>query len=480
MDKNAPKSKNSGKKATNKKPQTQTNAKPSPNPRRVAFDVLYNVLVQGGYSNIALGNAINGYSLQHRDAAFCAKIVYGVLENLLYLNAIIAKQSKIKIDKIDEKAKILLQMGMYQLIWMNVPASAAVNETVNLAQRLKLFAAKGFINGMLRSFAPQADLYANPAEAAPLLAKNSDEVHLVALAYSVQPQIVKMLFNSYGKAQTTAMLAQACGRPPLYLRVNTLKTTPQQLAKLLEEQGVRTSPVAFLSAGLVADNFGDVTQLQAFKDGLFHIQDAASQLCCDLLCLQPGENMLDVCAAPGGKSFTSAQKGGSTATVTACDLYPHKIELITEGANRLDLCNIKSFVCNAEENNPDFANKFDKILCDVPCSGLGVIRRKPEIKYKTDLLSNDLPTVQYKILQTAAAYLKTGGELVYSTCTLNPAENGEVCKKFLAEHTNFAPVLLALPQGVQRAIDEPENELTLLPHINNTDGFFAAKFVKKV
>ena len=397
--------------------------------------------------NLALSNAIRESRLSGVDSAFVSALVYGVLERQITLDYIIKQYSKIPLRKIETKTKLILRMGVYQLLFMDkVPDSAAVNESVNLAKKHRLQKSSGFINGILRSI-------------------SRAEVR------------VRLWINSYGELNAVAILESLSGRPPICARVNTTKTDAGSLIALLEKEGVKAEKIAFLPGALYLSNTGAIENLRAFRDGLFHIQDASSQLCVSFLDPKPRELMLDVCAAPGGKSFTAAELMNDRGKVLAFDLYDHKVRLMESGAKRLGLGSVRASVRDAAVGMP--LPVADRILCDVPCSGLGILSRKPEIRCKDGLLTADLPQLQYKILERSAEYLASGGRLVYSTCTLNPRENNEIAARFLSEHPDFEGVPLTLPDGVERAFDEQAYEITLMPHKAHTDGFYCAAFTRR-
>ena len=440
--------------------------------RNTAFNVLLKIEQDNAYSNITLNKAIRDAKLSGIDSSFASALVYGVLERKLTLDYIIKQYSKIPLRKIEIKTKIILRMGILQLLFMDkVPESAAVNESVKLAKKYKLQKSSGFINGILRNITRADVKYTLP--------KEQNKTYYLSIKYSVPEKLVKLWINSYGELNTEMLLQSLSGRPKICARVNTLKTTKDSLIKELSEQKVKAEGVPFLENAIVLEDTGSIERIKAFKEGKFHIQDLSSQLCVEQLMVKPREIMLDVCSAPGGKSFTAAQQMNDKGKIFACDLYDHKLKLISETAKRLGINSIITMKRDASESeNP--LPLADKILCDVPCSGLGILSRKPEIRYKEDLITEDLPQLQYKILCQSAKYLANGGVLVYSTCTLNPDENNENAKRFLKEHPDFYGIKIKIPAETQRAYNEEDYELTLMPHNSGTDGFYFAVFGKKV
>ena len=441
-----------------------------PNPRNTALTVLLKIEQDKAYSNIALNNALGEQGLNSQDSAFVSALVYGVLERKLLLDYIIKQYSKIPLRKIEIKTKLILRLGILQLLFMDkIPESAAVNESVKLAKKHKLQKSAGFINGILRSI--------TRAEVKYTLPDKSDKAYYYSIKYSVPKQLVQLWLNSYGELNTEELLKSLSGRAKICARVNTLKTDSDKLITELEKEGVKAEKSELTDNALILSSTGSIERLNAYKSGLFHIQDLSSQLCVNFLNPKPRDVMIDVCSAPGGKSFTAAQYMNDRGKIFACDLYDHKIKLIVSGARRLGInCIVASIRDGANGGGLPLA---DKILCDVPCSGLGILSRKPEIRYKDDLIDNTLPELQYKILCNSAKNLAVGGRLVYSTCTLNPAENNENTAKFLRENPNFEGVKLNLPNGAERMTDEKDYEITLSPHKSGTDGFYIAVFTRR-
>lgn len=416
-----------------------------------------------------MDNAIRENKFSGIDASFTSALVYGVLEMKITLDYIIRQYSKIPMRKIEIKTKNILRLGVLQLLFMDkIPESAAVNESVKLAKKHKLQKSAGFINGILRSI--------TRAEVKYTLPEKSDKVRYYAVKYSVPQEIVKLWLEGYGETVTQRLLESLSGRPPICCRVNTLKTNTSDLISELAEQNVKAESVNFLNDALILENTGSIEKLRAYREGKFHIQDLSSQLCAELLDPKPKQIMLDICSAPGGKSFTAAQKMYNRGQIFACDMYEHKLKLIRSGAHRLGIDIISAVLRDGSKGEVALPDA-DRILCDVPCSGLGVLSRKPEIRYKDNLISEDLPELQYRILCKSAEKLVYGGRLVYSTCTLNPAENNRNAARFLEEHPDFYGIPIRLPLGIERAISEKNYELTLMPH---TDGFYIAVFGRRV
>ncbi len=438
--------------------------------RSLALKALLKVEENKAYSNLVLNSILSESNLNCKDKTFCSALFYGVLERKITLEYIISKYSKIPLKKISKEVLFILFIGIYQLKFMDrVPQSAAVNETVKLAKKTKNFSSAGFINGILRNFARS-----NYNDYIDELANES--VKYLSVKYSCPECLVKLWLNDYGKENTVGILNSFFKIPSFDIRVNTLKTNTTDLAEILKSEGVACEKINVCSDALTVKSTGQIENLNSFKSGLFHVQNLASQICIKILNLKPGLVLVDVCSAPGGKSFTSAEIMQNTGEIYSYDLYEYKVSLIKAGAKRLGINIISAGVKNAKADNSEkeFA---DMVLCDVPCSGFGIIERKPEIRYKPvdDFL--ELPKLQYKILCNSEKLLKKGGRLLYSTCTLNKKENNEIADKFLKEHTNYRPIEICIA-GIKKNNFEKGNQLTLLPHVHNTDGFFISLFEK--
>ena len=431
--------------------------------RITAAKMLLKMESSDSYSNILLDSALNGSELGEKDKAFAAALFYGVTERRVTLDYIIAQNSKMPFEKLEPEAVTVLRMGFYQLLYMpSVPESAAVNESVKLCKKLKAFGAQGFVNGMLRSFI-----------------RNHKRVRYdgmtkskrLSIEFSCPEWLAQKLIDEYGTERAVMTLEASIGKPPVYARVNTVKCTDEELISALAADGITAQKHPSLEHCLSLGKTGDLEKSRAFREGWFHIQDISSQLCC--LTLHPiiNETVLDMCAAPGGKTFTMAELMGNKGRIISMDLYSQRAEIIADGARRLGLSCVEALENNALQFN-EALPPADRVLCDVPCSGLGVIRRKPEIKYKSPEEFADLPKIQRAILENSSRYVKPGGTLVYSTCTLSRAENDEVVEDFARLHPEFAPIICPIPaEGAENSYKR-----TFFPSPNGGDGFFIASF----
>lgn len=436
-----------------------------PNARITAIETLIKTEKDGAYSNIAIDNALKNSGLNSLDRAFASALYYGVLERKITVDYILGSLLKNPIEQTDETVLAILRTGIYQLKFMDkVPDNAAVDESVKCCVTLKKYKYKGLVNAVLRSFIRSGKKIIAP----------KSEFEQLSVKYSVPVWLVKSYIHDYGRENAEKIMRSFLKIKKLTVRVNTRKTSAAQFIENLQSRGIEAKESPVCKNAVRIENSGDVKGLFGFDEGLFHVQDIASQLCALALNCDDNSTVLDVCAAPGGKSFTLAQM--TNATVTACDLYPQKVRLIENGAKRLGLSNINAIVNDASAYN-DNLGKFDRILCDLPCSGLGILGKKPEIRYKNVTFLDKLPQMQYHLLEQSAKYLKTDGLLVYSTCTLRHNENRDIADKFLSEHNEFEAVPLF--PNIKRAIDEPENQLTLMPYMHGCDGFFISLFRKR-
>lgn len=440
--------------------------------RRTAFNALLRVEKDGAYPNQLLAKALPQLP-DEREKRLASALVYGVLENRELLDYVIASLVSRPIKKLERAVVILLRLGIYQLLFMEkIPDSAAVNETVNLAKAVNAARVSGMINAVLRNFIRQE-------KKIPLPDEKKDYLLFLSVKYSCPKWILKLWIDAYGREMCENIAQGLSGRPPLYLRANTTRISARELAAMLEENGVKAKALPLYGA-LEVEQMGDIEQSKAYQDGLFHVQDLSSQLCCMLTGASAGNSVIDVCAAPGGKSFTLSETVGENGTVESFDIFNHKVELIKNGANRLGLSNISVALRDAAQpqHSPECA---DIVLCDAPCSGLGIIRRKPDIKGKSEADIAALPELQLQILRQSAKLVKCGGILMYSTCTLNPAENEQVVEQFLADNAQFEPCALEIPQEYpfKRLRGEPAHMLTLFPSRKGSDGFFMARMRRK-
>lgn len=441
-------------------------------PRKAALEILLRVEKEGSYSNLLLNARLNEEHYGGQDAAFLTTLVYGVLENLICIDFFISHFAKRSASKMQPKILNILRIGAYQLIFLDkVPASAAVAESVKLAKSCGASFASGFVNAVLREISRNLDILPYPDKA-------TDLKRYLHVRYSCPHWLLDKWINEYGIDNAEGVLKGLEERPKAVLRVNTIKTNSDNLKNLLERDGIPTEAPEFPKDALIASRLPDLRHNKAFQDGLFTVQNTASQICCAAACAKPGDTVIDMCAAPGGKSFTLAFIMQNRGIILSLELYEKRLALIKEGAKRLDIDIIKTAQNDASKHNEKLP-AADIVLCDVPCSGLGVIGRKPEIRYKDPREFDELPNLQYCILCEGASHVKSGGTLVYSTCTLSRAENGEVAKHFLSEHPEFSAASLDATPFLKDCAGGVKTGVTLFPHITGSDGFYICVMKKQ-
>ena len=418
--------------------------------RFLAYKVLSKIERDKAYSNIAVDAVLN--QNEASSAPFVCALVYGVIERKITLDYYLSQLLTQPIKKLNPQVLTILRTGVYQIKYMDkVPVSAAVNESVKLSKKVKCGFASGLINSVLRKIASTEIELPN----------TDNKIYNMSIAYSCPENLVTHFVNDYGYIKAEEILKASVGAVPVFLRVNTLKTTSNDLIDMLANEGITAKSLGNGTSLEVVDG-GAVFKNELYKKGYFHAQDLASQDC--ILNFAPKKNdiVFDMCAAPGGKSFTMAQMMENQGEIYSFDLYDHKIKLINDGAKRLGINIINAQIGDASIYNPDLP-KADKILCDVPCAGFGVIRRKPEIKYKDFTFVDKLCELQYNILENSALYLKEKGVIMYSTCSLSNKENVEICRRFLEEHKDF----------------KNGGMVTSFPHEKGSDGFFYAILIRE-
>jgi len=423
------------------------------NARELALNILYKIDMDDAYSNTILDKELNNSDLSKVDKGLVSEIVYGVLTWKITLDEIVQRYSLIKLKKISPWIINILRMGIYQIAFLDkIPESAAVNESVNLAKKYGHEASAKFVNAVLRKVSKnEMDKLIDY-----LNTKTKTDYEIISILTSHPVWIVQKLLEDYDKKFVTELLNANNMVPDITIRVNTLKTTRNELKKLLDLKNVDCK-LGNLPDSIIAK------KLNSFEGQLYVVQDEAAQLACLKLNPQPNENILDACAAPGGKTTYIAQLMNNTGKIDAWDIHEHRGNLIKETATKLGITNITNRVADASEYHTQLYEKYDRVLLDVPCSGIGVIRKKPDIKWtrKPEDIDN-LVNTQKLILECCSAYLKTGGILVYSTCTVLKEENEKQIERFLQKHKEFKLL----------------EEIKLFPNVDGTDGFYIAKLEK--
>lgn len=432
--------------------------------RSVALDVLRAMERNGAWADAALKARLGRANLSPQDAALATRLVYGVTQNRLLLDFWLSAYCTQKLEHLQPPLLDILRLGAYQIVFLDkVPDSAAVNESVELAKRTGRGAASGLVNAVLRQIVRNKESLPKPDQ--------KDDVKFLSLTYSHPRWLVKRLLALLGREGAEAFMKADNDAAPTTVQANVLRTTPEVLTEELSALGVAVSPHPWVPGCLELSGTGDLSALPPFREGKFFVQDGAARLVTLAAKPEPGELVLDVCAAPGGKAFSAAIAMEDRGRVLACDLHENKLKCVRDGAARLGLSCLETAAADGRRFHPEWERAADVVLVDAPCSGLGIIRKKPDARYKKPDELFALPVIQSAILENAARYVRPGGRLVYSTCTVLPNENQEVTAAFLAEHLDFSRERFSLPQPV----GETDGEITLWPHLHQVDGFYICR-----
>ena len=427
--------------------------------RVTALSALIACRKQGAWADGVLKEYIARDKLDRRDAALASRLCYGVLQNRMLLDYHIQTLLTGSIRKLQPVVLDILRLGLYQILLMDkIPVSAAVNEAVEQGKRYANRSAAGLINGVLRRAVRERELMQAPQD--------------LSVRYSHPGELVALLTDSVGENEIEALLASHNEPAQTTIQVNTLVTGDDDVLQALKEAGAEASHHPWLRHAYYISGFGNLEQIPLFREGGFFVQDPAARLAVEAAGLRPGMTVLDGCSAPGGKSFAAALAMENRGRIYSCDIHEHKIELLRKGAKRLHIDIMKPMLQDASKPVEGWRDAMDAVIADVPCSGFGVIRKKPDIRYKDLTELSKLPEVQKRILNQLSAYVKPGGVLLYSTCTILKRENEAVVQWFLENHPEFSLEAFPLPDGLPA---RTEGMLTLLPSIHGTDGFFIAK-----
>lgn len=441
--------------------------------REVALKVLYNIEVNKAYSNITLDEEINKNMkiLDNRDIGFISELTYGVITWKLTIDEIIKKYSNLRLKKISPWILNILRMGIYQIVFLNkVPKSAAVNESVNLAKRYGHKGSSNFVNAILRKVSK------NDYEE---MFKIENNVERISKTNSMPVWIVETLLKENTLEKVEEICKNSNLKPELSIRVNNLKTSKEELKKKLEEKDIKVEN-GVLEDFLILKNAKNIENIEEFKNGFFTVQDEAAGLTAKILNPQINDTVLDACSSPGGKTTYLAEIMKDKGEVIAFDIHPHRVKLVEQVSKRLNLKSIKTDVKDSSIYDKKYKEKFDKILLDVPCLGLGVLKRKPDIKWqrkKEDI--KEISKIQKQILDTCSKYLKKGGVLVYSTCSILKEENEDVVNEFLEENENFEMEKIELEENNYFKKFCKNNKFLQVYQSEKSDGFFICKMIKK-
>lgn len=431
----------------------------SVNIRALALDLLIEINEKGQYSHLVLRDVLDKYQyLPKQERAFLTRLTEGTIEHQLELDYMIDSFSKTRVKKMKPLIRNLLRMSVYQLKYMDsVPDSAVCNEAVKLAKRRGFSQLSGFVNGVLRSVARGMKTLEYPS-------KEKEPEKFYSIAYSMPEWIVNQWIQDYGKEKTECILNGFSGERPLTIRTNLLKITPEELEEKLKKEGLTVGRIKDIPYAFELSGFDYLNNVQSFADGEFYVQDVSSMMVAEEADVKKDDYVIDVCAAPGGKSTHVAEKLDKTGMVEARDLTEYKVGLIEDNIARHGLINMKAVMRDAAVFDEASVEKADVLICDLPCSGLGVLGRKTDIRYKMSKEQEEaLVCLQRQILNTVHSYVKHGGTLIYSTCTIDKKENEDNVAWFSKEYPEFI---------LQR-------QRQMIPGEVGTDGFFLAKFVRK-
>jgi len=437
--------------------------------RKKAVTMLMSIEKDSAYVNIEMNKLRQSKDFTALDMRFIGEILNGVIRHKLTIDHVIALHSQTKLQKISPYILAVLRSGVYQILYMDkIPSSAAVNESVNLVKKSSVSRLSGYVNAVLRKVKPEDIIF-----------DESEDAGKIALKHSFPKWIIKRWVNDFGFEFAQRLAASLNEHPPLFIRCNRLKCDINELKSILDDEQIeyedfRIKGFDGFKTCLKIKSPKSLLNTEAFSNGYFYVQDPAAAVAAYVVSPLPGETVIDMCSAPGGKSLFMAELMENKGCIHSFDIYEHKIKLIESNAKKYGATIINAKISDATQYNPELCESADRILCDVPCSGLGIIRKKPDIKYShTDSDVSKLSELSLKILDNASNYLKPGGTLVLSTCTVDKRENEDVCERFLSSHSEFARAGFG-DDGLGE-----NGYKTFYPHIDGTDGFFVAKFVKR-
>jgi len=442
--------------------------------REAALRALIEIDEKDSYAQPARDRILDSGGLAMRDRAFCTELIFGVTKHRKTIDYIIETFSTRPVLKMDPVTRNTLRLGVYQISYLErIPKHAAVSESVALAKKYAHIGSAGFVNAVLRSFLrkPDAIRFPDPAR---------DPVSYISLKYSHPEWLVSRWIKRFGEEETKELCLANNEEAPVTLRTNTLKTTRDALIWELGSGGFEAHPSHLVDEGIELRNTGDLFGHELYSKGMFFAQDIASMLVSYVLSPEPNERVLDVAAAPGGKTTHIAQLMGDRGHIMACDVHDHRLELIRENLKRLGISSVKPILSDSRHLPDDIkAIEFDRVLLDAPCSGTGILRRRADLRWqRTEEDLEHLVKLQKELLQAAAGQVKPGGVLVYSTCSIEPEENSELISDFLSEHREFSADygMPYLPAGFKTAFqDQGKPYVNTYPHIHRIDGFFIAR-----
>lgn len=430
--------------------------------REKVAQILTDIEKDDTYLQLALKKELD--TLEAKDKGFANELIYGTIKWRLRLDYVLDQFSKTPVKKMKPFVRQLMRMSVYQILFLDkVPASAAINEAVKIMHKRKMSNLSGFVNGVLRN-----------------IDRNKSEITYPNLSvyYSIPEWIITRWMKYYGEMETKAICESLSQRARVCIRINTLKTTKDKVKALLSEEGITVLEEGFLPESLYIHAPSGIHHSPSFKGGLWTVQDESAMLVGHVLGPEKGDEILDVCSAPGGKTVHLAELMQNEGHIIGADIHEHKIELIEKNAKRLGASIVEGKLQDGMLINEDWKEKFDKILLDAPCSGLGIIKRKPDIRYaKDETAIRDINNIQRKLLKNAINYLKKDGILVYSTCTLTQEENQNMVEYALSLGLQLDAIPYDMPACLKPYIKD-NAYIEILPHVTDTDGFFMARFRK--
>jgi len=448
--------------------------------REYVLKILEDIHKKEIFANQALDDYFYVYEFDKQQRSFISRIVYGTIENNKYIDFCINAVAKIKVNKMKPTIRFILRMSVYQLLYMDkVPSHAAINEAVKLTTKRNFFQLKGFVNGVLRSVERRSGEFEGMLDELPMRDK-------LSIKYSLNWDVVGYLQKQYSDEVFEAFLQESLKRKKTCIRVNTLKTSSEELRKILKTD-CEISDGHLLDTSMYLSGYSNLTSIEGFTNGLFQVQDESSTLVGLVANPSKDQSIIDVCAAPGGKSTHIAQLLANEGKVISCDVSESKVEKINENISRLDLSNVETMVQDASESIEANIENFDLVIADIPCSGLGLLRSKPDIKSNMTVAKiKSLIELQKEIIDNVSTYVKPGGTLIYSTCTINKKENRVQVDEFLDRHHDFdlVPIVIgdmASSEDINPFLDEfiQDGCIELMTNEKVTDGFFIAKMKRR-
>ena len=444
--------------------------------REAALNVLYRVEEKGAYANIELNRVLSQNQVQGPDRALATELVYGTVRMQGSIDYVLNLFLKKPLDALPVWILLILRLGVYQMLYMDkIPDRAAVNEAVNLAKKYGHPGTVKFVNGVLRNISRSRENIKFPS-------RDKDLADFISTVYSHPKWLVKRWLSLYGEEDTEKLCAVDNQAPPVTVRTNTLRISRDELLKRLAQEEVNCRPGRFAPEGIILDTVPSIAGLPSFQEGLFQVQDESSMLVAHALGAQPGSNVLDACAAPGGKTTHIGQLMNNRGRIKAFDIHQHKLDLVKDNCRRLGIEIVDVCAGDSRDLPADLKCWADFALVDAPCSGLGVLRRRPDSRWnKEESTIKELVPLQEEILLSAAWTVKPGGVLVYSTCTISPEENEEMIKWFLETNGEFAlePLDNIIFQGKEEILGKKRGMIQMLPHVHGTDGLFIARLRRR-